>query len=612
MRPGDGASVGIDLGTTNSCVGVWKDGRVEIVANSEGHRMTPSCVAFTDSARLIGESAVNQAVTNAANTVFGVKRLIGCEFNDRAIQEDLQRFPFTVTRRHDGKPQIEITYKGEIKKFLPEEISAMVLMKMKEIAEAFIEAPVQNAVITVPAYFSNSQRQATKNAGAIAGLNVLRVLNEPTAAAMAYGFHKTDQERNVLIYDLGGGTFDVSVVTTDGRIFEVQAVAGNSHLGGDDFDNCLFDYFKNKFNDKHGKDLSRNQRAVRRLRTACERAKRTLSSSDVKAYIEIDSLFDGIDFHEVLTRATFEDLCRPYFEQTIACVEKVLRDAKMSKEKVHEVVLVGGSTRIPKIQQMLTDFFGKKPCQEVNPDEAVAFGATVQAMVVGGGNIDNVALDEALLLDVVPLSLGVRDANGGCMQTIISRNTTTPTKLQKTLPIAADGQDSVTIQVFEGERSMAHDNLFLGQFKLEGIPKMDGGCAQIDITYDVDENGILDVSAVETSSGREKKITITRYHVLTKQEIERMAQDAERYKAEDEANMLRIEAKNDLEGRAYVIRDNVQRPGLIMSNQDKEDIESMVTKVLGWLDDNQLADREAFETKEIELYQYAISKGLPP
>ncbi|CAK4685861.1 unnamed protein product [Aphanomyces euteiches] len=592
MRPGDGASVGIDLGTTNSCVGVWKDGRVEIVANSEGHRMTPSCVAFTDSARLIGESAVNQAATNAANTVFGVKRLIGCEFNDRAIQEDLQRFPFTVTRRHDGKPQIEITYKGEIKKFLPEEISAMVLMKMKEIAEAFIEAPVQNAVITVPAYFSNSQRQATKNAGAIAGLNVLRVLNEPTAAAMAYGFHKTDQERNVLIYDLGGGTFDVSVVTTDGRIFEVQAVSGNSHLGGDDFDNCLFDYFKNKFNDKHGKDLSRNQRAVRRLRTACERAKRTLSSSDVKAYIEIDSLFDGIDFHEVLTRATFEDLCRPYFEQTIACVEKVLRDAKMSKEKVR------------------LDPYSENPTN-VNPDEAVAFGATVQAMVVGGGDIDNVALDEALLLDVVPLSLGVRDANG-CMQTIIPRNTTTPTKLQKTLSIAADGQDSVTIQVFEGERSIAHDNLFLGQFKLEGIPKMDGGCAQIDITYDVDENGILDVSAVETSSGREKKITITRDHVLTTEEIERMVQDAERYKAEDEANMLRIEAKNDLEGRAYVIRDNVQRPGLIMSNQDKEDIESMVTKVLGWLDDNQLADREAFETKEIELYQYAISKGLPP
>ncbi|KAH9125442.1 hypothetical protein LEN26_009572 [Aphanomyces euteiches] len=590
MRPGDGASVGIDLGTTNSCVGVWKDGRVEIVANSEGHRMTPSCVAFTDSARLIGESAVNQAATNAANTVFGVKRLIGCEFNDRAIQEDLQRFPFTVTRRHDGKPQIEITYKGEIKKFLPEEISAMVLMKMKEIAEAFIEAPVQNAVITVPAYFSNSQRQATKNAGAIAGLNVLRVLNEPTAAAMAYGFHKTDQERNVLIYDLGGGTFDVSVVTTDGRIFEVQAVSGNSHLGGDDFDNCLFDYFKNKFNDKHGKDLSRNQRAVRRLRTACERAKRTLSSSDVKAYIEIDSLFDGIDFHEVLTRATFEDLC---------CVMP-----RCPRRKC-------GSTRIPKIQQMLTGFFGKKPCQEVNPDEAVAFGATVQAMVVGGGDIDNVALDEALLLDVVPLSLGVRDANG-CMQTIIPRNTTTPTKLQKTLSIAADGQDSVTIQVFEGERSIAHDNLFLGQFKLEGIPKMDGGCAQIDITYDVDENGILDVSAVETSSGREKKITITRDHVLTTEEIERMVQDAERYKAEDEANMLRIEAKNDLEGRAYVIRDNVQRPGLIMSNQDKEDIESMVTKVLGWLDDNQLADREAFETKEIELYQYAISKGLPP
>ncbi|CAK4685882.1 hypothetical protein LEN26_020266 [Aphanomyces euteiches] len=351
MYPTDGASVGIDLGTTNSCVGVWKDGRVEIVANSEGHRMTPSCVAFTDSARLIGESAVNQAAANAANTVFGVKRLIGCEFHDRAIQQDLARFPFTVTRRNDGKPQIEITYKGETKKFLPEEISAMVLIKMKEIAETFIEEPVKNAVITVPAYFSNSQRQSTKTAGAIAGLNVLRVVNEPTAAAMAYGFHKTDQERNVLIYDLGGGTFDVSVVVIEGQMFEVRAVAGNTHLGGDDFDNRLVDYFKYKFNDKDGKDLSQDQRAVRRLRTACEHAKRALSSS-VKACIEIDSLFDGIDLHEVLTRATFEDLCRQYFKDTMECVAMALREAKIYKEDVHEVVLVGGSTHRPSYKRL--------------------------------------------------------------------------------------------------------------------------------------------------------------------------------------------------------------------------------------------------------------------
>ncbi|CAK4077796.1 unnamed protein product [Aphanomyces euteiches] len=505
------------LKTANhSCVGVWKNGSVEIVANSEGARTTPSCVAFTDSARLIGESAVNQAAANAANTVFGVKRLIGCEFHDRAIQQDLARFPFTVTRRDDGKPQIEITYKGETKKFLPEEISAMVLIKMKEIAEAFIEEPVKNAVITVPAYFSNSQRQSTKTAGAIAGLNVLRVVNEPTAAAMAYGFHKTDQERNVLIYDLGGGTFDVSVVVIEGQMFEVRAVAGNTHLGGDDFDNRLVDYFKYKFNDKHGKDLSQDQRAVRRLRTACEHAKRALSSS-VKAYIEIDSLFDGIDLHEVLTRATFEDLCRQYFKDTMEC------EAKIYKEDVHEVVL---------------------------------------------------------------------------------------TKLQKTLPIAADGQDSVTIKVFEGERLMARDNLFLGQFKLDGIPKMARGCAQIDITYDVDTNGILNVSAVETSSGSEKKITITRDHVLTTEEIERMVQDAERYKAEDEANKVQIEAKNDLEDRAYAIRDKVQRPDLIMSNQDKEGIESMVTEVLGWLDDNQLAEKEAFQAKKDELNEYANRLGL--
>ncbi|KAH9167743.1 hypothetical protein AeNC1_018084 [Aphanomyces euteiches] len=475
------------------------NGSVEIVANSEGARTTPSCVAFTDSARLIGESAVNQAAANAANTVFGVKRLIGCEFHDRAIQQDLARFPFTVTRRNDGKPQIEITYKGETKKFLPEEISAMVLIKMKEIAETFIEEPVKNAVITVPAYFSNSQRQSTKTAGAIAGLNVLRVVNEPTAAAMAYGFHKTDQERNVLIYDLGGGTFDVSVVVIEGQMFEVRAVAGNTHLGGDDFDNRLVDYFKYKFNDKDGKDLSQDQRAVRRLRTACEHAKRALSSS-VKACIEIDSLFDGIDLHEVLTRATFEDLCRQYFKDTMECVAMALREAKIYKEDVHEVVLV------------------------------------------------------------------------------------------------ADGQDSVTIKVFEGERLMARDNLFLGQFKLDG-PRWLVVVRKLTLP-------------VETSSGSEKKITITRDHVLTTEEIERMVQDAERYKAEDEANKVQIEAKNDLEGRAYAIRDKVQRSDLIMSNQDKEGIESMVTEVLGWLDDNQLAEKEAFQAKKDELNEYANRLGL--
>ncbi|KAF0728222.1 hypothetical protein AaE_009460, partial [Aphanomyces astaci] len=535
-----GASVGIDLGTTYSCVGVWQNDRVEIIANDQGNRTTPSYVAFTDSERLIGDAAKNQVAMNPTNTVFDAKRLIGRKFNDSVIQADIKHWPFKVTPGSGDKPQITVEFKGETKTFQPEEISSMVLIKMKEVSEAFIGSAVNNAVITVPAYFNDSQRQATKDAGAIAGLNVLRIINEPTAAAIAYGLDKKGGERNVLIFDLGGGTFDVSLLTIEEGIFEVKATAGDTHLGGEDFDNRLVDHFTAEFKRKHRKDMTANQRALRRLRTACERAKRTLSSS-AQAYIEIDSLFDGIDFNSTITRARFEDMCGDYFRKTMEPVEKVLRDSKLSKSQVHEVVLVGGSTRIPKVQQLLSDFFnGKEPCKSINPDEAVAFGATVQAAILSG-NDSSEKLQDLLLLDVTPLSLGLETA-GGVMTTLIQRNTTVPTKKSQTFSTRAldDARQQLVGQVFDG------------------IPPMPRGVPHVDVTFDIDANGILNVSAIEKSTGKENKITITNDKGrLSKDDIERMVQEAEKYKSEDEANKLRIEAKNGLENYAYNLRNTL-------------------------------------------------------